>query len=329
MAIHIRRREFVGILGGVAVTWPLGAWAQQPVIPVVGFLHLSSPDAYRPRAFRQGLKEAGFMEGENVAIEYRWADDQIDRLPVLVRELVRRQVAVIGTGGIPSIVAAKAATTTIPIVFVVGEDPVRLGFVASLARPGNNLTGINFFGTELAAKRLQLLRELVPRATRVGVLANPSEAAVTEATMRDVGAAARAIEMQIQILNASNVREIDAAFATLASERLDALFVASGSFLMDRRVQLTQLAARYGIPTIYPYREHAEVGGLISYGTNLGDAYRQVGLYTGRILKGEKPADLPVVQSSRFELVINHSTARMLGLTVPPSLLATADEVIE
>jgi putative ABC transport system substrate-binding protein len=298
-------------------------------MPVVGFLHPSSPDPYRPRAFRQGLRDAGFIEGENVAIEYRSADDQIDRLPALATELVQRRVAVIATGGLPSIFAAKEATTTIPIVFVVGEDPVRLGLVTSLARPGGNLTGINIFATELAAKRLELLREVVPAATRVAVLVNPANAVSTETTLREVGAAARAIGLQIQVLNANTIREIDAAFATLASERPDALFVSNDPFLINRRLQLSMLAVLHKIPAIYQDRLNAEAGGLISYGANIADAYRHVGVYTGRILKGAKPADLPVVQSSKFELIINASTARMLGLTMPDKLLVAADEVIE
>ena len=299
-------------------------------MPVIGFLHSSSPEPYRLRAFRQGLKDAGFIEGENVAIEYRWADSQIDRLPALAAELVQRRVAVIAaSGGTPSILAAKAATTTIPIVFALAEDPVRLGLVASLARPSGNLTGINFFGTELAAKRLELLRELVPGAIRIAVLVDPTNATNTETTVRGVEAAARAKGLQIQVLNASNSREVDATFATLASERPDALLVGSTAFLADRRVQLAQLAARHAVPAIYVDRQFAEVGGLMSYGASLGDAFRQVGVYSGRILKGAKPADLPVLQSTKFELVINAPTARMLGLTVPPTLLARADEVIE
>jgi putative ABC transport system substrate-binding protein len=325
----VRRREFITLLGGAAA-WPLAARAQQPAMPVVGFFHPSSPEAYRVRAFRQGLKDAGFIEGENVAIEYRWGDDQTDRLPALATELARRQVAVIATAGVPAILAAKAATTTIPIVFVVGEDPVRLGLVTSLARPGGHLTGINFFAAELAAKRLELLRELVPGAVRIAVLVDPAHAASTETTLREVEAAARPMGLQIQVLKASTIREIDAAFARFVSERPDALFVGgTGPFLVDRRVQLAQLAARHVIPAIYQDRLHAEVGGMMSYGASLGDAWRHVGVYTGRILKGVKPADLPVVQSSKFELVINASTARMLGLNLPQALLATADEVIE
>src|SRR5262245_49319357 len=324
----VRRRELIVLLGGAAA-WPLAARAQQPAMPVVGFLHPSSPDAYRLRGFRQGLKDAGFTEGENVTIEYRWADDQIDRLPALAAELVQRQVAVIGAGAIPSVRAAKAATTTIPIVFVLAEDPVKLGVVTSLARPGGNLTGINFFSTELAAKRLELLRELVPGAARVAVLVNPANSTTAESTLRGMEPAARAMGLQIQVLNASSSREIDAVFATLESERPDAIVVGTDTFLIDRRVQLALQAMLHKLPATYPVRDFAEVGGLMSYGASLADAYRHVGVYTGRILKGAKPADLPVVQSSKFELVINAQTARMLGLTVPDKLLVAADEVIE
>jgi len=327
----VRRRDFISLIGGAAA-WPLAAGAAGGKLPTIGFLHPASPEpsADRPRAFRQGLKEEGFVEGENVAIEYRWADNQNDRLPALAAELVRREVAVIAAvGGNTSVFAAKAATTTVPIVFDVGEDPVKLGLVASLARPGGNLTGINFFTAELAAKRLELLRELVPGAIRIAVLVDPAGPTTTESTLRDIEAAARAMRLQIQILNASTSREIEAAFASLAGERPDALFVGISPFFIVRRVQLAQLAARHAIPAIYQDRLHAEVGGLMSYGASLTDAYRQVGVYTGRILKGAKPADLPVVQSSKFELVINAPTARKLGLAVPPSLLARADEVIE
>jgi putative ABC transport system substrate-binding protein len=322
----MRRREFLSVIGGAAA-WPLPARAQQSALPVVGFLHPSSPDAYRLRAFRQGLKDAGFVEGENVAIEYRWADGHYDRLPALASELVGRRVAVIATTSNGAF-AAQAATTTIPIVFIAPEDPVKLGLVPSLARPGGNLTGINFFSTELTAKRLELLRELVPTATRVAVLVNPANA-ITGVTLKNLEAAARAIGLQTKVLNTSTIREIDAAFATLVSERPDALFVANDPFFVERRVQLAQLATRHTVPAIYQDRLYVEVGGLISYGANLSDPWRQVGVYAGRILKGAKPADLPVVQSTKFELVINASTARMLGLTVPPTLLVAADEVIE
>jgi ABC-type uncharacterized transport system substrate-binding protein len=329
----MRRRDLITLIGGAtasSVCWSFAARAQ-PAMPVIGFLDRRSPDALadRLRAFRQGLKHSGYVEGENVAIEYRWAENQLDRLPGLAAELSRRPIAVIvASGGVPVIFGVKAATTMIPIVFLAAEDPVRLGLVASLARPGGNLTGINFFNSELAAKRLELLRELVPAATRVAVLVNPANI-TTESTLRDVQPAARAMGQQIQVFNASTSREIDAAFTTLVRERPDALFVAVDGFFDSRRVQLVQLATHYHVPAAYSGREYAEVGGLMSYGSDITNAYRQVGVYTGRILKGAKPADLPVVQASKFELVINHQTARMLGLTLPASLLATADEVIE
>jgi ABC-type uncharacterized transport system substrate-binding protein len=324
----MRRREFVTLLGGAAA-WSLAASAQQ-AMPVVGFLYPTTPDAIpdRVRGFRQGLKDVGFADSENVAIEYRSADGQFDRLPALAAELVRRQVAVIAAGNLASALAAKAATTTIPIVFVVAADPVRLGLVASLARPGGNLTGINFFNVEVTAKRLELLRELVPGASRVAVLVNPANPA-TETTLRDVEPAARAMGLQLQVLKAGTSREIDAAFATFVRERPDALFVGGDSFFVSRRFQLVNLASRHAVPATFSNRDFAEVGGLISYGANPADAYRQVGVYAGRILKGAKPADLPVVQSTKLELVINAQTARTIGLTVPDKLLATADEVIE
>ena len=327
----IPRREFIALLGGVAAAWPLAAGAQQPGTPVIGFLHPTSPDAFpdRLRKFRQGLKETGYVEGENVMISYRFAENQIDRLPAMAGELVRSQVAVIAAANSPAALAAKAATTTIPIVFIAPEDPVGLGLVASLSRPGGNLSGINLLSGELAAKRLEFLRELVPGAARVAVLVNQANVASTETTVRDVEAAARTIGLQIQVLKASTSREIDAAFATLARERSDALFVGNDPFFTSRRAQLAILAAHYSIPSTYGTREVAEVGGLMSYGANIPDAWRQAGAYVDRILKGAKPADLPVMQSTKFELVINAQTARMLGLNVPPTLLATADEVIE
>jgi putative tryptophan/tyrosine transport system substrate-binding protein len=328
----MRRREFVTLLGGAAAAWPIAAHAQQPAMPVIGLLDQRSPEelADRLRGFRQGLKDAGFVEGENVAIEYRWAENQIDRLPALAAELVRRGVKVIAsTGGIPAAFVAKAATTTIPVVFLVSDDPVKLGLVTSLARPDGNLTGINFFSGELTAKRLELLRELMPAATRVAVLVNPANAANTETTVKAVEPAARAIGLQIQVLNANTIREINTAFATLVRERHDALFVGIDPFFNSRRTQLVNLATRHALPASYPARDFAEAGGLMSYGANIADAWRQVGSYAGRILKGMKPADLPVVQSNKFELVINAQTAQMLGFEVPPSLLARADEVIE
>jgi len=329
---QLKRRDLIALLGSATVVWPLAARAQQLATPVVGFLDPRSPEANADRvgAFRQGLKDAGYVEGENVVIDYRWAENQMDRLPALAAELVRRRVAVIAASGGPDTVfVAKTSTTTIPIVFAVGDDPVKLGLVASLARPGGNLTGINFFVSELAAKRLELLRELLPQTTRVAVLVNPAEATLTEATLRDVEAAARLIGLQIQVLNASTSREIDTVFATIARERPDALFVGTDPFFVSRRVQLAQLTTLHKVPAIYALRQYAEAGGLMSYGASLTDAYRQMGAYAGRLVKGTKPADLPVVQATKFELVVNHQTARMLGLTVPPTLLARADEVIE
>jgi putative ABC transport system substrate-binding protein len=326
---HLHRREVITLLGGAAAG-PLTAYAQQPAMPVIGLIDIRSPDTLmedRLRAFRQGLKDTRYVERENVAIEYRWAENQMDRLPELTAELVRRQVAaIVTTGGPAAVMAAKAATTTIPIVFVVAEDPVRLGLVASLARPGGNLTGINLFTIELVAKRLELLRELVPGATHMAMLVT---AASAETTARDVEAVGRALGLQIQFFNVSTLREIDAAFATFARERPDALVVAGDPFFSGRRVQLVQLTAFHRLPATYALRDYSEAGGLMSYGPSIKDGFRQIGVYTGRILKGAKPADLPVVQPNKFELVINASTARMLGLNVPDKLLALADEVIE
>jgi putative ABC transport system substrate-binding protein len=325
----MRRREFITLLGGAAAVRPVAARAQQASMPVVGFLDPTSPDTFAHRlvGFRQGLKETGYIEGENVAIVYRFAENQIDRLPELAADLVHRQVAVIATLANGAL-AAKMATKTTPIVFLLAEDPVKVGLVASLARPGGNLTGINFLSAELAAKRLELVRELLPAATDVCMLVNPT-GPNSESTLRDAQSAVRAIGLKIQVLNAGTSREINVAFATFVRERPDALFIDIDPFFTSRRVQLVHLASHHRVPATYPGRQFAEIGGLVSYGSNLTDAWRQVGVYTGRILKGAKPSDLPVVQSTKFELVLNAETARTLGLEVPPTLLARADEVIE
>jgi putative tryptophan/tyrosine transport system substrate-binding protein len=330
MASYIARRKFLATLGGAAA-WPLAARAQQAALPVIGFLEIRSLEtiAERLRAFRQGLKETGYVEGENVVIDYRWAE-QIDRLPELAADLVRRQVAVIATAaGFTTALAAKGATTTIPIVFSVSEDPVQFGLVHSLARPGGNLTGINSLALELTAKRLELLREMLPAAARVAVLVNPANTANAQITLREVEAAGRAMGLQLQTFNANTSREIDAAFAAFGRERPDAVFVGQDAFFNGRRLQLANWAARHALPMTSGSRDICEVGGLMSYGTNIVYTYRQMGVYVGRILKGAKPADLPVEQSAKFELVINAQTARVLGLQIPPNLLARADEVIE
>jgi putative tryptophan/tyrosine transport system substrate-binding protein len=328
--LGIRRRDFITLLGGAAAGWPLAARAQQP-IPVIGLLNASSPEsvAHLVAAFRQGLSETGYVEGRNVAIEYRWAEGRLDRLPPLAADLVGRQVAVISAFDTPSAIAAKAATTTIPITFAVGSDPVKLGLVTSLNRPGGNISGVSYLNVTLAAKLLGLLHELVPGAARIGVLDDPSNSAISELFVSDVRAAASAIGQQIEVLHASNGRDIDALFASLAQKPVDALLVSAGSLFFDRRVQLVTLAAFHRVPAIYPWREAAVAGGLMSYGTSLADARRLAGAYTGRILKGEKPADLPVMQSSKFELVINLNTAKAFGLSFPTVLLTIADNVIE
>jgi len=325
----MRRREFITLLGGSAAAWPLSARAQQPAkLPTVGFLGAGTPSTYSQWAFRQGLDEAGYVEGRNVTIEYRWAEGQYDRLPAMATELVQRQVAAIVTFPIPAAIAAKAATATIPIVFNVAGDPVKLGLVASLARPGSNATGVNSFLAELGAKQLGLLHELLPKAARIGLLVNPSNANV-EGVTKDVMAAAATLGVQIDVVQASDSREIEAAFTTLVRNKANALLIGSDVFFSSRRVQLATLTTRHAIPAVQNVREFAEVGGLMSYGTSLTEAFRQLGVYTGRILKGAKPADLPVVQSTKFEFVINLPTARALGIEIPPTLLARADEVIE
>jgi ABC-type uncharacterized transport system substrate-binding protein len=327
----MRRRDLIAGLAGVGA-WPLAARAQQSAMPVVGYLdqRLQEATVDRLRAFHRGLKEMGFVEGENVAVVYRWAEGQAERLPELAADLVRRRVAVIAsTGGSPSTLAAKAATTTIPIVFLVPEDPVRLGLVSTLARPDRNLTGINFLNVEVVAKRLEFLHELLPAATRIAVLVNPSNQSNTAVTVREVEASARAMGLQTKVFSAGTSREIDAAIAAMLAERFDALFVSGDAFFNSRRLQLAVLAARHGLPTVAPSRDYPASGNLMSYGTDVTDAFRQAGVYVGRILKGAKVADLPVLQATKFEFVINHPTARALGITIPPALLARADEVIE
>jgi putative tryptophan/tyrosine transport system substrate-binding protein len=329
VSAKLKRREFISLIGGAAATWPLAARAQQPATPVIGFLDAASaPErGWVLAAFRQGLAEGGFVEGRNLAIEFRWAEGRYDRLPELAADLVHRNVSVIAAPGTSAAgLAAKAATAIIPIVFGVPGDPVRLGLVKSLSRPGGNATGVNFFTGEVVAKRMQLLRELVPAASRIAVLVNPSDPS-NESTRSDVEPVAGVLG--IFVLEAATIGEIDAAFAHLVREKADALFVAPGVFFSARRVQLAVLAARHNIPASFSSRAAVEAGGLVSYGADLADAFRQAGVYTARILQGAKPADLPVQQSIKFELVINLSTARALGLTIPPSLLAIADEVIE
>src|SRR5262245_33520747 len=327
---RMKRREFITLIGGAAAAWPHAARAQQTAMPVVGYLDASSPGVGAPRVavFRRGLAEAGYVEGRNVAIEYRWAEGKYDRRPALAEELVRRQVAVIVASTIPAAVAAKAAVTTIPIVFYVAGDPVKLGLVASLARPGGNATGMNNFAAELGAKHLGLLRELLPTAARIGLMVNPTNPNVEGAT-KDVTAAALATGVEIDVVRASDNREIEVAFATLVRNRADALVVGPDAFFTSRRLQIATLATRHALPAVSNSREFAEAGGLMDYGTSLTEVYRQLGVYAGRVLKGDKAAELPVVQSTKFELVINLPSARALGLEIPATLLARADEVIE
>jgi putative ABC transport system substrate-binding protein len=328
MRICLRRREFIAGLGGAVTAWPLATQAQQRALPVVGYVGVAT-DPEREVAFRQGLGEAGYSDGRNVTVEYHFLDGKFDRLPAVMADLVRRRVAVIAAPGSAPALAARAATATIPIAFAVGQDPVKLGLVASLARPGGNATGFNLFTQETQAKRLSLLHEVVPKAMRVGVLVNPTNAATTEPTLREVREAAPALGLQIQVVNGSTIGEINAAFASLVREHADALFVTSDAFFTSRRVQLATLAVHGRIPAASAEREFPVAGGLMSYGTELKDAFRQVGVYTGNILKGAKPAELPVQQAVKFELVINRGTATLLGIEVPPQLLAIADEIIE
>jgi len=327
----VRRREFITLLSGAAAAWPLVARAQQPAMPVIGFIRDTSAEGSAPlvAGFRKGLNETGYVEGQNVMVEYHWLEGKYDRLPELLADLVRRQVAVIAAPSATPALAAKAATTTIPIVFGVGDDPVRLGLVASLARPGGNATGVNIFVQEMVAKRLRLLHDLVPKAARVAVLVNPANATSTDATLRGVQEAAPGIGLQIQALKATTIGEIDTAFATFARERPDALFVAPDPFFTSRRVQLATLTARDRVPATYAVHEFVTAGGLMSYGPDLTEMFRQVGIYSGRILNGAKPADLPVLQLTKFELVINLTTAKALGLTIPAGVISIADEVIE
>ena len=327
----MQRREFITLLGGTAAAWPLAARAQQTLLPVIGFLSSVSSNAFalRLRAFHQGLKEVGYVEGQNVEVEYRWAEDQSDRLPVLAADLVQRRVAVITAGGTPSALAAKGATATIPIVFEVAVDPVELGLVASLKLPGANITGVTNLNVETGPKKLQLLRELLPTATIIAVLVDPTSPSLTEQFLRGMRAAAPTLGLQLQILNASTERDFDTVFAILAQLRAAALVIGPNLFFLAHVEQLAALALRHAVPTIFQYRPFVAAGGLMGYGANETDNYRLVGIYTGRVLKGEKPADLPVAQSAKVELIINLKTAKALGLNIPNTIIGRADEVIE
>jgi putative ABC transport system substrate-binding protein len=327
----MQRREFITLLGGAAVAWPLGARAQQPALPMVGFINPASPQSYaRPlSAFLKGLGETGYVDGHNVAIEYRWAEGRNDRLPAMVADLVHRQVAVIAATSTSAALAAKAANTTIPIVFEMGDDPVRLGLVASLNQPGGNVTGVTQTNVEVAPKRLQLLHEVIPTARVMVLLVNPADPALAEMTTKEVQAAARTLGLELHVLNASTERDFDAVFAKLIQLRAGGLVIGGGPFLISRSEQLAALAARHAVPTIFQYREFAVAGGLLSYGSDIRDSYRLAGVYTGRILKGDKPADLPVQQATKVEMIINLKTAKALGINVPNTLIGRADEVIE
>ena len=328
----MRRRDFITLLGGTAFAWPLAARAQQPALPVIGFLSTASPDSYaiRLRAFRQGLKDAGYVEGQNVTIEYRWAEGQNNRLPALAADLVHRQVdAIVAGGGTPSAVAAKAATAAIPIVFEVATDPVKIGFVARLDKPGGNLTGVANLNVEIGPKRLELMHELLPSVTVIAVLVNPANPALFEPFVRSLQTAASGLGLELHILNASTERELDTVFATLVQLKAGALVIGPDVFFNSHIEQIAALAIGHAVPAVYQYRPFVEAGGLLSYGSDEAETYHQVGIYAGRILKGEKPADLPVVQSAKVELIINLKTAKALGLTIPLPLLGRADEVIE
>jgi putative ABC transport system substrate-binding protein len=328
----MRRRDFITLLGGTTFAWPLAARAQQPAMPVVGFLSTASPDTYaiRLRAFRQGLKDAGYVEGQNVTIEYRWAEGQNDRLPALAADLVHRQVdAIVAGGGTPSAVAAKAATAAIPIVFEVATDPVKIGFVARLDKPGGNLTGVANLNVEIGPKRLELMHELLPSVTVIAVLANPANPALFEPFVRSLQTAASGLGLELHILNASTERELDTAFTTLVQLNAGALVIGPDVFFNSHIEKIAALAIGHAVPAVYQYRPFVEAGGLLSYGSDEAETYHQVGIYAGRVLKGEKPADLPVVQSAKVELIINLKTAKALGLTIPLPLLGRADEVIE
>jgi len=327
----MRRRDLISLFGSAVATWPFAAWAQQPTMPVIGFVRDGSAEGNKQNVagFRKGLKETGYVEGQNVTIEYHWLEGNYDSLPALLADLVRRKVALIATPGTVPTRAAKAATSTIPIVFGVGEDPVQLGMVDSIARPGGNATGINFQTSEVAAKRLLLLHDMLPKASRIAVLVNPRNTLIAKSTVRDIQKAAPTLGLQVQVINASTVGEVDTAFAAIVRDRADALFVAPDAFFGSRRAQLVTLSARDRIPAIYSGREYVNVGGLMSYGVDIADVIRLIGVYSGTILNGAKPSEVPVLQSTKFEFVINLTTAKALGISIPPGVISIADEVIE